>query len=45
MSAELGNMRVTEQIDALVTMGVSPVQYLLAPRPAPPARKESFRSR
>ncbi|MBM4363499.1 MAG: ABC transporter permease, partial [Deltaproteobacteria bacterium] len=32
MAAELGNMRVTEQIDALLTMGVSPVQYLLAPR-------------
>lgn len=32
MAAELGNMRVTEQVDALVTMGVSPVQYLLAPR-------------
>lgn len=32
MAAELGNMRVTEQIDALTTMGVSPVQYLLAPR-------------
>jgi phospholipid/cholesterol/gamma-HCH transport system permease protein len=32
MAAELGNMRVTEQIDAIVTMGVSPVQYLLAPR-------------
>lgn len=32
MAAEIGNMRVTEQIDALVTMGVSPVQYLLAPR-------------
>ncbi len=32
MAAELGNMRVTEQIDALVTMGVSPVQYLIAPR-------------
>jgi phospholipid/cholesterol/gamma-HCH transport system permease protein len=31
-AAELGNMRVTEQIDAIVTMGVSPVQYLLAPR-------------
>jgi phospholipid/cholesterol/gamma-HCH transport system permease protein len=25
-------MRVTEQIDALTTMGVSPVQYLLSPR-------------
>jgi phospholipid/cholesterol/gamma-HCH transport system permease protein len=32
MAAELGNMRVTEQVDALVTMGVSPVQYLLTPR-------------
>ncbi len=32
MAAELGNMRVTEQIDALSTMGVSPVQYLLSPR-------------
>jgi phospholipid/cholesterol/gamma-HCH transport system permease protein len=32
MAAELGNMRVTEQIDALVTMGVSSVQYLIAPR-------------
>ena len=32
MAAELGNMRVTEQIDALLTMGVSPVQYLLVPR-------------
>jgi len=32
MAAELGNMRVTEQIDALVTMAVSPVQYLLSPR-------------
>ena len=32
MAAELGNMRVTEQIDALVTMGVSPAQYLISPR-------------
>ena len=32
MAAELGNMRVTEQIDALVTMAVSPVQFLLSPR-------------
>src|SRR4051794_27528824 len=31
-AAELGNMRVTEQIDAITTMGISPVQYLLAPR-------------
>jgi phospholipid/cholesterol/gamma-HCH transport system permease protein len=32
MAAELGNMRVTEQIDAITTMAVSPVQYLLSPR-------------
>lgn len=32
MAAELGNMRVTEQVDALTTMAVSPVQYLLSPR-------------
>lgn len=32
MAAELGNMRITEQLDALTTMGVSPVQYLLSPR-------------
>jgi phospholipid/cholesterol/gamma-HCH transport system permease protein len=32
MAAELGNMRVTEQIDAIKTMAVSPVQYLLSPR-------------
>lgn len=32
IAAELGNMRVTEQIDAITTMGVSPIQYLLSPR-------------
>jgi phospholipid/cholesterol/gamma-HCH transport system permease protein len=32
MAAELGNMRVTEQIDAIATMGVNPIQYLLSPR-------------
>lgn len=32
MAAELGNMRITEQIDALDTMGISPIQYLLSPR-------------
>src|SRR5687767_7803881 len=31
-AAELGNMRITEQIDAITTMGVSPTQYLLSPR-------------
>lgn len=32
MSAEIGTMRVTEQIDALTVMGVNPVQYLIIPR-------------
>jgi phospholipid/cholesterol/gamma-HCH transport system permease protein len=32
MTTELGSMRVTNQIDALVTMAVSPVQYLVVPR-------------
>lgn len=32
MTAQLGSMRVTNQIDALVTMAVNPVQYLVVPR-------------
>jgi phospholipid/cholesterol/gamma-HCH transport system permease protein len=32
MAAELGTMRVTEQIDALEAMAVNPLQYLVAPR-------------
>jgi phospholipid/cholesterol/gamma-HCH transport system permease protein len=32
MCAELGTMRVTEQIDALETMAVNPNRYLVAPR-------------
>jgi phospholipid/cholesterol/gamma-HCH transport system permease protein len=32
MCAELGTMKVTEQIDALQTMAVNPNRYLLAPR-------------
>jgi len=32
MAAELGTMRVTEQIDALYTMAVNPTHYLLVPR-------------
>lgn len=32
MCTEIGTMRVTEQIDALHTMAVSPVQYLVVPR-------------
>lgn len=32
IAAELGNMRATEQIDALETMAVNPVQYLVVPR-------------
>ncbi len=32
MAAELGTMRVTEQIDALSVMGVNPIKYLVVPR-------------
>lgn len=32
MAAELGTMNVTEQIDALRTMGTDPIQYLVVPR-------------
>lgn len=32
MAARLGTMRVTEQIDALSSMGISPIQHLVVPR-------------
>lgn len=32
MAAELGTMRVTEQIDALITLAANPVRYLVVPR-------------
>ncbi|MBL8115576.1 MAG: ABC transporter permease [Acidobacteria bacterium] len=32
MAAELGSMRVTEQIDALVSLATDPVKYLFVPR-------------
>jgi phospholipid/cholesterol/gamma-HCH transport system permease protein len=32
MATELGSMRITEQIDALNTFAVNPVQYLITPR-------------
>jgi phospholipid/cholesterol/gamma-HCH transport system permease protein len=32
MAAEIGTMRVTEQIDALVTLSANPFRYLIAPR-------------
>src|SRR5512140_3449271 len=32
MAAELGTMKVTEQIDALVTLATNPVKYLVMPR-------------
>jgi len=32
IAAELGTMRVTEQIDALDSMGISPIRYLIMPR-------------
>jgi phospholipid/cholesterol/gamma-HCH transport system permease protein len=32
MAAEIGTMRVTEQIDALTTLSTNPYKYLVAPR-------------
>ena len=32
MAAEIGTMRVTEQIDALATLSTNPFKYLIAPR-------------
>lgn len=32
MAAEIGTMRVTEQIDALTTLSTNPIQYLVVPR-------------
>jgi phospholipid/cholesterol/gamma-HCH transport system permease protein len=32
IATELGTMRVTEQIDAMETMAVNPIQYLVVPR-------------
>jgi phospholipid/cholesterol/gamma-HCH transport system permease protein len=32
MAAELGTMRATEQIDALYSMAINPVKYLVSPR-------------
>jgi phospholipid/cholesterol/gamma-HCH transport system permease protein len=32
IAAELGTMKVTEQIDALETLAIDPVEYLVAPR-------------
>ncbi len=31
-AAELGSMKITEEIDALVTLGISPVEHLVLPR-------------
>jgi phospholipid/cholesterol/gamma-HCH transport system permease protein len=32
MAAEIGTMRITEQIDALFTLGADPVKYIVVPR-------------
>ncbi len=34
MAAEIGIMRISEQIDALLTMDIEPMRYLIAPRMA-----------
>jgi phospholipid/cholesterol/gamma-HCH transport system permease protein len=31
-AAQLGTMRVNEEVDALVTLGISPIEYLVLPR-------------
>lgn len=32
MAAEIGTMRITEQVDALVSLGADPIRYLVVPR-------------
>ncbi len=32
MAAEIGTMRITEQLDALVTLSTNPIKYLVTPR-------------
>ena len=32
MTAEIGTMQISEQIDALVTLRINPIQYLIVPR-------------
>ena len=32
IAAEIGSMKVTEQIDALYSMAINPIQYLVSPR-------------
>lgn len=32
MAAEIGTMRISEQIDAIYTMGINPVQFIISPR-------------
>jgi phospholipid/cholesterol/gamma-HCH transport system permease protein len=32
MATELGSMRISEQIDAMATLAVNPIQYLIVPR-------------
>ena len=34
MAAEIGTMRITEQIDALFSLGADPIRYLVVPRTA-----------
>ena len=39
MTAEIGTMRVTEQIDALETLSFDPIGYLALPLPSPATQK------
>ena len=36
IAAEIGTMKVTEQIDALTTLATNPIKYLVVPSPAAP---------
>lgn len=32
MAAEIGTMKITEQVDAIYTMGINPIQFIITPR-------------
>ena len=37
MTAEIGIQRISEQVDALTTMRIDPLGYLISPRTPPPS--------
>jgi hypothetical protein len=40
-AAELGSMKITEEIDAYTTLGISPVDHLVLPRMLGPVRDDA----